>query len=60
MVVDRQGQVRGAFSVLKPEQFAKLRELVAELIAESPPEEQADSQPTDASPGDAVGDQASS
>jgi hypothetical protein len=46
--------------VLKPEQFAKLRELVAELIAESPPEEQADTQPTDASPGDAVGDQASS
>lgn len=60
MVVDRQGKVRGAFSVLKPEQFAKLRELVAELIAETPSEDQTDPQPTDASPGDTVGDQASS
>ena len=34
IVIDRNGEMRGAFSVLKPEQFAKLRETVRELINE--------------------------
>nr|AGC72166.1 cytochrome oxidase biogenesis protein Sco1/SenC/PrrC, putative copper metallochaperone [uncultured bacterium A1Q1_fos_962] len=34
MVIDRNGKIRGAFSVLQPKQFAKLQELVAELLAD--------------------------
>lgn len=36
MVIDRQGKIRGSFSVLQPEQFKKLRELIAQLLAEKP------------------------